>query len=77
MVCSTKAGLLLIHNPPSPLVCRKKLKYTLESKEVKYLVENNPNLLQLFQKKDEVIVNIDDDYFVSLVGTIVAQQLSN
>ena len=54
----------------------KKLKYTLESKEVKYLVENNPNLLQLFQKKDEVIVNIDDDYFVSLVGTIVSQQLS-
>ncbi len=54
----------------------KTLKYTLESKEVKYLIEKNPNLRHLFQKKDEVIVNIDDDYFVSLVGTIVAQQLS-
>ncbi|MCF7931432.1 MAG: hypothetical protein K9L02_07990 [Acholeplasmataceae bacterium] len=54
----------------------KKLKYSLQSKEVKYLIEKNPELLQLFQRKDEVIVNIDDDYFVSLVGTIVAQQLS-
>lgn len=55
----------------------KKLKYSLQSKEVKYLIEKNPELLQLFQRKDEVIVNIDDDYFVSLVGTIVAQQLSS
>lgn len=54
----------------------KKLKYNLESKEVKYLIDKNPDLLPLFQKKAEVIVNVDDDYFVSLVGTIVAQQLS-
>lgn len=54
----------------------KKLRYTLESKEVKYLIEKNPDLHHLFHKKEEVIVNIDDDYFVSLVGTIVAQQLS-
>lgn len=54
----------------------KKLRYTLESKEVKYLIQKDPSLLHLFSKKAEIIVNIDDDYFVSLVGIIVAQQLS-
>lgn len=54
----------------------KKLKYNLESSEVKYLLEKDPSLFNLFHRKDEIIVSIDDDYFVSLVGTIVAQQLS-
>ncbi len=54
----------------------KKISYRSNSKEAKYLIEKDQNLKHLFSIRDEIIVNIDDDYFVSLVGTIVAQQLS-
>ncbi len=54
----------------------KQLKYDTHSNGVKYLIEKDPQLKELFFKIDEVIVNISDDYFDSLVGTIVAQQLS-
>lgn len=54
----------------------KQLKYNFNSKEVQYLIKQDERLKDLFLKLDEVIVNIDDDYFESLVGTIVAQQLS-
>ncbi len=54
----------------------KQLKYDSHSSEVQYLVKKDLKLKELFSKIDEVIVNISDDYFDSLVGTIVAQQLS-
>lgn len=48
----------------------------MDSKEVKYLLQKDQSLKELFLRKEEIIVNIDDDYFVSLIGIIVAQQLS-
>lgn len=54
----------------------RKVHYRCDSKEAKYLIEKDPVLLHLFSKREEIIVTIDDDYFVSLVATIVSQQLS-
>lgn len=54
----------------------RQLKYDIHAKEVKYLIQKDPRLENLFKKIDQVIVNISDDYFNSLVGTIIAQQLS-
>ncbi|PKK86879.1 MAG: DNA-3-methyladenine glycosylase 2 family protein [Tenericutes bacterium HGW-Tenericutes-8] len=55
----------------------KRINYRNDSKEVQYLINKDQRLKELFAKKAEIIVTIDDDYFVSLVGTIVAQQLSS
>ncbi len=51
--------------------------YKNNSKEVNYLIEKDPNLIPLFKKTEEVVVNISKDYYKSLVQTIVAQQLSS
>lgn len=55
----------------------KQIKYSHQSKETSYLIEKDPTLKSLFERKKEIIVTIDDDYFVSLVGTIISQQLSS
>jgi len=55
----------------------KKITYHQNSIEVQTLIKQDPKLKQLFDLKSEVIVEIDDQYFVSLVGTIIAQQLSS
>jgi DNA-3-methyladenine glycosylase II len=55
----------------------KKITYHQNSIEVQTLIKQDPKLKQLFDLKPEVIVEIDDQYFVSLVGTIIAQQLSS
>ncbi|MCR3906398.1 MAG: DNA-3-methyladenine glycosylase [Tenericutes bacterium] len=55
----------------------KQLKYSHQSKETRYLIEKDPTLQILFDRKNEIIVTIDDDYFVSLVTTIISQQLSS
>ena len=54
----------------------KQLRYTKDSKEVQYLIQKDSTLTNLFSLKDEVVINIDTDYFNSLAGIIVAQQLS-
>ncbi|MBE0701168.1 MAG: DNA-3-methyladenine glycosylase 2 family protein [Acholeplasmataceae bacterium] len=54
----------------------KRLTYNRQSDEVRYLIKQDPKLKTLFNQLDEVHVTIDDNYFVSLVGTIVSQQLS-
>ena len=54
----------------------KVIKYYQDSNEVKYLIEKDPMLENLFSRKEEILVPIDDNYFQSLAGVIVAQQLS-
>ena len=51
--------------------------YHLRSIAVLYLIDKDPKLKSLIEKKPEIIVPIDDDYFVSLAQTIIAQQLSS
>jgi len=55
----------------------KKLTYHHDSKEVQALIQKDPMLKPLFERKHQIDVHINDDYFVSLVGTITAQQLSS
>jgi len=55
----------------------KKIIYHRDAKEVKYLIEKDPLLIPLFKKKEEIILEIDPDYFVFLVGTIISQQVSS
>ncbi len=55
----------------------KKLTYQRDSKEIQILIKQDPTLKQLFDLKSEITVDVDDNYFVSLVGTIVSQQLSS
>lgn len=55
----------------------KQLKYNKNSKEIEYLLEKDASLNLLFSLKDEIVVNIDDNYFLSLAGIIIAQQLSS
>ena len=55
----------------------KQLRYNKDSEEIKYLVNKDASLHFLFAQKDEIVVNIDDNYFLSLAGIIVAQQLSS
>jgi len=55
----------------------KKKVYQQDADYIKYLIEQDPKLEKLFQRKKEIIVNVDDDYFVSLANTIIAQQLSS
>jgi DNA-3-methyladenine glycosylase II len=58
-------------------VFMKVIKYHQNSSEVKYLVEKDARLAKLFSQREEILVSINDDYFQSLVGVIVAQQLSS
>lgn len=51
--------------------------YNHDSKEVQYLIQKDPYLKPLLEKHKEVSISLSEDYFVSLVGTIVAQQLSS
>jgi DNA-3-methyladenine glycosylase II len=55
----------------------KTLIYSNNSNEARYLVQKDPLLAPLFAKKESIVVNLETDYFVSLVGTITAQQLSS
>lgn len=55
----------------------KQLIYRRDSHAIQSLMNKDPKLQRLFDLKEEMIVSIDDNYFVSLVGTIVAQQLSS
>jgi len=54
----------------------RRLVYRNDSKIIKALIEKDQTLSQLFEKKDEIIVYIQDNYFLSLVEIITAQQLS-
>jgi DNA-3-methyladenine glycosylase II len=58
-------------------VFMKEIKYHSLSNEVKYLIHKDARLEKLFKMKEEIIVNINENYFESLAGVIVAQQLSS
>jgi DNA-3-methyladenine glycosylase II len=47
-----------------------------ESEEIKSLIDKDPNLEPLFQKKREIVVHVSKNYYQSLIETIIAQQLS-
>ncbi len=53
------------------------LTYKNDSKEVKHLIQKDPQLKDLFSNRSEITVTLEDDYFVSLAGIIIAQQLSS
>ena len=55
----------------------KTIIYHQDSPVVSYLIDKDPRLKELFQRKKQIIVPISDDYFLSLVHTIIAQQLSS
>src|SRR3989339_740691 len=55
----------------------KVLTYHKDSPITQYLIQKDPLLKDLFAKKDVIYVRVSDDYFVSLVDTIIAQQLSS
>ncbi len=55
----------------------RKLVYKTESKEISYILQKDPKLKPLFQHHKEIVVNLSDNYFLSLVQTIIAQQLSS
>lgn len=50
--------------------------YNNKSKEALFLMEKDHNLIELFNKTNEIAVTISKDYFQSLVKTIISQQLS-
>lgn len=52
------------------------LQFTLENEEVKYLAEKDPNLSSLIHKIGPLDLQLDKDYYSSLVKRIVGQQLS-
>lgn len=51
--------------------------YKNKSDVIEYLVSQDPLLINLFQLKDEIRVNINERYFESLVDIMIAQQLSS
>lgn len=53
------------------------LTYRNDSKIIRELIEKDPKLKELFERKEEIIVYVSDRYFESLVDTIIAQQLSS
>lgn len=55
----------------------KVLTYHRDSPITQYLIQKDPVLKDLFAKKEIIYVRVSDDYFVSLVDTIIAQQLSS
>lgn len=54
----------------------KTMIYQSDSTIASTLIKKDQRLAELFNLKKEIIVHIDDDYFVSLAHTIIAQQLS-
>lgn len=52
------------------------LPFTLENEEVKYLTEKDPGLSLLIHKIGPIELQLDKDYYRSLVKRIVGQQLS-
>jgi len=50
--------------------------YRGDSMAAKELIKKDPRLEKLFKHREEVVVNLHDDYFVVLVEAIVNQQLS-
>lgn len=50
---------------------------TNDSEKIKYLIQKDPKLETLFSRIKAIDVHLSDDYFVSLVSTITAQQLSS
>jgi len=58
-------------------VFMKEIKYHRHSSEVNYLIQKDSKLKKLFRMKEEITVSINENYFQSLVGVIVAQQLSS
>ncbi|MDX9691672.1 MAG: hypothetical protein RBT45_04390 [Acholeplasmataceae bacterium] len=55
----------------------KKITYYQTSDIIHYLIQKDERLKPLFKKKDQIDVQINEDYFDSLVSTITAQQLSS
>lgn len=55
----------------------KKMVITNDSEKIKYLIQKDPKLETLFSRIKAIDVHLSDDYFVSLVSTITAQQLSS
>jgi DNA-3-methyladenine glycosylase II len=55
----------------------KKITYTNQSEAVKLLINRDPILLDLFSKKESIDAFINPNYFLSLIQTITAQQLSS
>jgi DNA-3-methyladenine glycosylase II len=55
----------------------KTLIFHRESEQVNFLINQDPMLKPLFEKKESIEVHLYSDYFVSLVGTITSQQLSS
>lgn len=59
------------------VVFMRKITYTNQSEKVIYLAKKDPKLSDLFSKKESIDVTINSNYFLSLVQTITAQQLSS
>lgn len=55
----------------------KTITYENTSKKCQILIENDPKLKHLFDQVKTVTVKIDDDYYQSLLFTILSQQLSS
>lgn len=55
----------------------KQLFYHQDSDITRYLVQKDPILKELFTKKEMITVHVNDNYYESLVDTIIAQQLSS
>jgi len=58
-------------------VYMKVIKYHQNSDAVRYLIKKDPILEKLFARKEEISVPIEENYFQSLAGVIIAQQLSS
>lgn len=54
----------------------REITFKNNSKEVDFLIKKDSNLVELFKHTKEIKVNLSDDYYTSLVQTIIAQQLS-
>ncbi len=55
----------------------KTIVYYHDTPITKSLMQKDPKLIPLFQRKKQIDVTLSDDYFLSLVHTIIAQQLSS
>jgi DNA-3-methyladenine glycosylase II len=55
----------------------KTIVYSNDTPITHYLIEKDSKLSKLFQRKKQILVTLSDDYFLSLVHTIIAQQLSS
>lgn len=50
--------------------------YKITGEKIKYLKEKDPNLIPLFDEDMEIKFEENNDYFMNLFSTIIAQQLS-